>query len=180
LADGYGSVPDGRLLLPPDGRASVRMGKQPIIASARKTEREGAGARPDMIVLLEAHDSPDVFAERIDADAAAQRMAAGIGAEIRKGLAHRDMRDGRLAGRGWLSAKRAPGVATRLLREATRWKPCYVVRHPENCSRESLTDAIARILPETVVVRREQDALPSHKRSRRSTPPERTPEQSRG
>jgi hypothetical protein len=42
-------------------------------------------------------------------------------------------------------------VALRLLREATRWKPCFAVRHPETCSSEDLDAAIAHSLPEAAI-----------------------------
>jgi hypothetical protein len=158
-ADCLRPVPEGRLLLSPDGRSMVRMGKSTPVAgfvpaaSGSRGEARGdvIAARPEAVVLLEAHDRPDVreiTVERIDSEAAAGRIAAGVAAATRGGLAQRDARVGQLAGRGWLSARRAPGVATRLLREATRWKPCYAVRHPATCSPEALTDAVARVLPD--------------------------------
>jgi hypothetical protein len=107
--------------------------------------------RPDAIVLLERHEQPGVSVERIDPDAAAGRIAAFVGAELRAGLGHREGREGRLAGRGWTSARRAPGVALRLLREATRWKPCYVVHHPESCASEEMDAALARFLPDAAI-----------------------------
>jgi D-aspartate ligase len=177
-ADCLRPVPDGRLLLSPDGRTMVRMGKStPILGFAPMTSDERGRAdgdevgRPEAVVLLEAHDGADVAdltVERIDSDAAAGRIAAGMAAEIRENLAQRDARDGQLAGRGWLSARRAPGVATRLLREATRWKPCFAIRHPAACSPEALTEVIARALPEGLV------AAERSKGSRSSAPPRRS------
>jgi hypothetical protein len=147
-------VPEGRVLLSPDGRSLIRVGRAPS-AAGPDAARPGKGAatsstqaRPEAIVLLETHDRPDVIVERIDTEAAAARIAAALGAELRAGLGHKEGRDGRLAGRGWLSARRAPGVALRLLREATRWKPCYVVRHSEASSSEQVNAAIARALPD--------------------------------
>ncbi|MGE0160390.1 MAG: hypothetical protein AB7T31_13350 [Gemmatimonadales bacterium] len=184
-------VPEGRLLLSPDGRTTMTMGREPRIAgmpAGAPARAESSGGRPEAIVLLEAHERPDVFAERIDSEAVAGRIAAGVGAEIRAGLALRDARDGQLAGRGWISSRRAPGVATRLLREALRWKPCYVLRHPESCSREALSEAIARVLPEASLaaersLQNRTDAPPSSKPqsgSRRAKSSEKSHEQRRG
>jgi hypothetical protein len=151
------------------------------------TERvASASAKPDAIVLLEAHERPEIVAEQIDSEAAAGRLAAGVGSGIRAKLALRDARDGMLAGRGWTSARRAPGVATRLLREATRWKPCYVLRYPANCSSEALSEAMARVLLDTheSADRRVQDRLPPQNENRRVTlsspQSEGAPGQSRG
>jgi hypothetical protein len=161
-ADCLRPVPEGRLLLSPDGRSTVSMGKATPVAGfvpARSDERgagraKDSGGRPDAVVLLETHDRADVTeitVERIDSDAAAGRIAAAVTAETREDLAQRDAHASQLAGRGWWSARRASGVATRLLREATRWKPCYAVRHPATCSPEILSEAIARALPEGLV-----------------------------
>ena len=156
LADCLQPVPEGRILLSPDGRTVARMGKPTRITrsapAAGFARADEANERPDVIVVLEAHDLPDIAVERIDTEAAAGRIAAGVAEETRASLALRDTRRGQLAGRGWLSARRAPGVATRLLREATRWKPCYVIRHPEACSLEALSEAIARALPVTTPI----------------------------
>jgi hypothetical protein len=131
------------------------MGKAtPIVGGTLREECDGPGGRADLIVLLEAHDLPDVTeitVERIDSEAAAGRIAAGIAGETRASLAQRDAQTGQLAGRGWISARRAPGVATRLLREATRWKPCYAIRHPASCTEEAISEAIARLLSEDAV-----------------------------
>jgi predicted ATP-grasp superfamily ATP-dependent carboligase len=154
-ADCLRPVPEGRLLLSPDGRSTLRMGKAtPIVGGTLREECDGPGGRADLIVLLEAHDLPDVTeitVERIDSEAAAGRIAAGIAGETRASLAQRDAQTGQLAGRGWISARRAPGVATRLLREATRWKPCYAIRHPASCTEEAISEAIARLLSEDAV-----------------------------
>jgi len=169
-------VPEGRLLLSPDGRATVRVGKPAAIGranSGRPDQPDGPLAKPDAIVLLEMHDRPEIVAERIDAEAAAARMAATVDAELRAGLAQRDLRDAQLAGRGWISARRAPGVAMRLLREATLWKPCYAVRHPETATAEELREAIAPVLPEKIAAERTTAPAPVGKkqRDRRSSTP---------
>jgi predicted ATP-grasp superfamily ATP-dependent carboligase len=147
-------VPEGRLLLSPDARTTARMGKPTSIGKGVTVppveKGDGRGPRPEAVVLLEAGDVPDLFVERIDSEAAAGRIAAGVAADLRT-LAQRDARSERLAGRGWISARRAPGVATRLLREATRWKPCFVIRHPESATPEALAEEIARVLPDVAV-----------------------------
>jgi predicted ATP-grasp superfamily ATP-dependent carboligase len=143
-------VPEGRLLLSPDGRATVRVGKPTAIGRTPSGSPERANAaltNPDVIVLLEAVDTPEIVVERIEPEIAAARIAATVADELKAALAQHDTRDAQLAGRGWLSARRAPGVAMRLLREATRWKPCYVVRHPEASTSEELCQAIAAVLP---------------------------------
>jgi hypothetical protein len=151
-ADCLRPIPDGRLLLSADSRSMVRVGKvTPVVGGTARDESEGPNHRPDAVVLLEAHDRSDlteITAERIDPEVAAGRIAAGVSGETRASLALRDAHAGQLAGRGWISARRAPGVATRLLREATRWKPCYAIRHPAGCSEESIAEAIARLLPD--------------------------------
>jgi D-aspartate ligase len=149
-------VPVGRILWSPDGRTLVRVGKPPHGARTPAPRSANGNAnsalpRPDAIVLLETHDRPDVVVERIDPDAAAGRIAAAVGAELRAGLGHREGREGRLAGRGWISTRRAPGVALRLLREATRWRSCYVVHHPEGCATGEIDAAIARFLPDAAI-----------------------------
>jgi predicted ATP-grasp superfamily ATP-dependent carboligase len=183
-------VPDGRLLLSPDGRAAVRMGKpMPFgagLVDAPWGKADASNARPEAIVLLEAHDRPEISVERIDSEAAADRIAVGVGAEIRAHLGQRDARSGQLAGRGWLSARRAPGVATRLLREATRWKPCYAIRHPESCAPDALADAIARALPGVTPAAERSpepplsDSLMSTRTSRRPNADRAASEKSRG
>jgi hypothetical protein len=150
-ADCLHPVPEGRLLVSPDGHTTVRMGKPTTIGRSTVPPVEkgdGRGPRPDAIVLLEEHEAPGLFVERIDSEAAAGRIAGGVTAGLRSNLAQRDVRHGQLAGRGWISARRAPGVATRLLREATRWKPCYVIRHPETATPETLAEGISRVLPD--------------------------------
>jgi hypothetical protein len=143
-------VPDGRLLLSPDGRATVRVGKPTAIGrtpSGRPERAEAALTNPDAIVVLEAVDTPEIVVERIDPEIAAARIASTVADELKGALAQHDTRDAQLAGRGWISARRAPGVAMRLLREATRWKPCYVVHHPEASTSEELRQAVAAVLP---------------------------------
>jgi D-aspartate ligase len=180
-ADCLRPVPEGRLLLSPDGRSMVRMGKAtPILGFAPVTSDERGRAqgqedvgRPEVVVLLEAHDRTDVAditVERIDSEAAAGRIAACMAAEIRESLAQRDAREGQLAGRGWLSARRAPGVATRLLREATRWKPCFAIRHPAACSPEDLSEVIARALPDGLVAANRSKSSKSSDQPRQARP----------
>jgi len=168
-------VPEGRLLLSPDGRTTLRVGKPTVIgrAPAGPPDSDGPPARPDAIALLEAHATPEIVVERIDAEIAAARMAAAVAGELETRLAQRDAREAQLAGRGWVSARRAPGVAARLLREATRWKPCYVVRHPAAATSEELRQAIAAALPESIATpdRLATPTAPIAKaRNRRSAP----------
>jgi len=172
-ADCLRPVPEGRLLLSPDGRSTAHMGKAtPIVGGTVREEWDGPSGRPDAIVVLEPHDRSDlteITVERIDSEAAAGRIAAAVVGETRASLAQRDVKAGQLAGRGWISARRAPGVATRLLREATRWKPCYAIRHPATCSEEAITEAIARLLPEDSISRN-GTASPQSKSRPEATP----------
>jgi hypothetical protein len=173
------------LWLSPDGRATVRVGKPTAIGRTPSGGTEApdvALTRPDAIVLLEMHDTPEIVVEGIDPDVAAARIAATVGDELKTSLAQRDTPDARLAGRGWMSARRAPGVATRLLREATRWRPCYVVRHPAGSTSDGLRGAIAAVLPDAVpsyeqpVTPIAPIAKPRNRRSTKGAPPSERPQ----
>lgn len=146
-------------------RPAMGNGRGPVTGSAKRMLRRarrrlavqvslerlgrvpGASARPDVVILLETHASSRIAAEQVTPEDAACRLSADVVAELTPAL------HGVLAsapspkGNDRVVAREAVETAARLLRQATRLKPCYIVRHPRRCRLDRLHQVIDALVP---------------------------------
>lgn len=125
------------------GPAEPRPGAEPGPGCGRA----GAGARPDVLILLERRSGRSFEAEPIDGETLAGHLAAAVKARLMPALHAHVFSEIVLGDRGWSGALRAPVVAADTLRSATGGKPAYRVRHPYPCPLEWLQEVVAELAP---------------------------------
>ena len=106
-------------------------------------------ASPDVLVLLETHNSDTFVAERLDPSDMALRLAPMVLEELLPTLKNHLLFQYAFPGGDRNGIEGAPLIVMNMLGEALTDKVGYVVRHPYPCSLKALRQAIAPLIPHT-------------------------------
>lgn len=107
-----------------------------------------AGARADVLIILETDSRASIEVEPADPSSVARRVAAQMEVELTAALRAQSAFKYVLGDVGWCGMERAPGMALNILEDVAPGIPSYVVRHPYPCSLRDLVGAIDGILAE--------------------------------
>lgn len=145
LSDGARRIPGPRLAAKALER--LRRGLE-VELPPERLGTPAVDARVDVVIILETHRHASIVAEPVAPGSAARRLAAQTEGELLPALRAQLAFTYALPSGGWKDVGRAPAEARRILEDATRGVPAYLVRHPYPCPLKELDAVIAGVAAE--------------------------------